>query len=207
MTPVLLLLILVVQPFRAADVTVQPFRAADLASQPVLPHVVIETDLGEIEIEVDAVRAPATAANFLTYVDGGFYDGGRFHRTVTLDNQPTNDVRIQVIQAGASASRVRDLFPAIPLERTSVTKLTHADGVVSMARSEPDSARDQFFICIGAQPELDFGGRRNRDGQGFAAFGRVVRGMEVVRKIQAAPAERQTLTPPIRIIRARRLQP
>jgi peptidyl-prolyl cis-trans isomerase A (cyclophilin A) len=170
-----------------------------------LPHVVIETEAGEIEIEVETVKAPATSANFLKYVDGGFYDGGRFHRTVKPDNQPNNDVKIEVIQAGANASRIREFPLAIALERTSVTKLTHADGTVSMARSEPDSARDQFFICIGNQPELDFGGKRNRDGQGFAAFGRVVRGMDVVRRIQNAPAEAQTLTPPIRIIRARRL--
>ena len=189
----LVLLVVVAAP------VVQPFRAASL------PHVVIETEAGEIEFEVETVRAPSTAANFLKYVDGGFYDGGRFHRTVKPDNQPNNDVKIEVIQAGASAARVRELFPAIPLERTSTTKLTHSDGVVSMARGEPDTARDQFFICIGNQPELDFGGKRNRDGQGFAAFGRVVRGMDVVRKIQSAPAEGQNLTPPIRIIRAHRL--
>ncbi len=174
-------------------------------NQSALPRVIIETDAGEIEIEVDTVRAPATAANFLRYVDGGFYDGGRFHRTVKPDNQPNNDVKIEVIQAGASATRTRDYFPPISLERTSVTKLTHADGTVSMARSEPDSARDQFFICIGDQPELDFRGKRNPDGQGFAAFGRVVRGMDVVRKIQAAPADGQNLRPPVRIVRARRL--
>jgi peptidyl-prolyl cis-trans isomerase A (cyclophilin A) len=181
----------------------QPFTAAVGHPQP-LPRVVIETEAGEIEIEVDTVRAPNTAANFLKYVDGAFYDGGRFHRTVKPDNQPNNAVKIEVIQAGAAAVKVREFLPAIPLERTSVTKLTHADGVVSMARSDPDSARDQFFICIGNQPELDFGGKRNPDGQGFAAFGRVVRGMDVVRKIQASPAEGQTLTPPIRIVRARR---
>jgi peptidyl-prolyl cis-trans isomerase A (cyclophilin A) len=169
-----------------------------------LPRVIMETELGEIEIEVDTVRAPNTAANFLKYVDAGMYDGGRFYRTVRLDNQPKNDVKIEVIQGAASATRIRDFLPAIELERTSVTKLTHADGVVSMARGSPDSARDQFFICIGNQPELDFGGKRNADGQGFAAFGRVVRGMDVVRKIQAAPAEAQNLRPPILIIRARR---
>ena len=195
----LLFVVAVVQPFRAVAPVVQPFRAASL------PRVVIETEAGEIEVEVDTVRAPTTAANFLKYVDSGFYDGGRFHRTVKPDNQPNNDVKIEVIQAGASAARVRELFPAIPLERTSATKLTHSDGVVSMARAEPDTARDQFFICIGNQPELDFGGKRNRDGQGFAAFGRVVRGMDVVRKIQSAPADGQNLTPPIRIVRARRL--
>jgi peptidyl-prolyl cis-trans isomerase A (cyclophilin A) len=182
----------------------QPFTAAHDAVQS-LPHVLIETETGDIEIEVDTVRAPVTAANFLKYVDGGFYDGGRFHRTVRLDNQPKNDVKIEVIQAGASAARVREFFPPIALERTNVTRLAHGDGAVSMARSEPDSARDQFFICIGSQPELDFGGKRNADGQGFAAFGRVVRGMEVVKKIQAGPAELQNLTPPVRIIRARRL--
>jgi peptidyl-prolyl cis-trans isomerase A (cyclophilin A) len=170
------------------------------------PRVVIETTLGEIEIEVDTERAPATAANFLKYVDAGFYDDGQFWRTVKPDNQPDKTVKIEVIQGQASATRVREFFPPIALERTSVTKLTHADGVVSMARTEPDTARDQFFICIGAQPELDFGGKRNPDGQGFAAFGRVVRGMDVVRRIQAAPAERQNLTPPIRIVRATRAQ-
>jgi peptidyl-prolyl cis-trans isomerase A (cyclophilin A) len=182
----------------------QPFTAAFPAGQSSLPRVVIETEAGEIEVEVDTVRAPGSAANFLKYVDGEFYDGGRFHRTVKSDNQPNNDVKIEVIQAGASAARTRDFLPPIPLERTSVTKLTHADGTVSMARSEPDTARDQFFICIGNQPELDFAGKRNPDGQGFAAFGRVVRGMEVVKQIQAAPANGQNLTPPIRILRARR---
>ena len=194
----------VVQPFRAATAVVQPFRAVTPVGQ-TLPHVIIETEVGEIEIEVDTARAPSTAANFLKYVDGGYYDGGRFHRTVKPDNQPNNDVKIEVIQAGASATRTRDFLPPIALERTSVTKLTHADGAVSMARSGPDTARDQFFICIGNQPELDFGGKRNADGQGFAAFGRVVRGMDVVRNIQAAPADGQNLTPSIRILRARRL--
>jgi peptidyl-prolyl cis-trans isomerase A (cyclophilin A) len=192
----------VVQPFRAVSPVVQPFRAVTVDT---LPRVVIETEAGDIEIEVDIVRAPDTAANFLKYVDGGFYNGGRFHRTVKPDNQPNNVVKIEVIQAGASAARTRDYFSPIPLQRTSVTRLTHADGTVSMARSELDTARDQFFICIGNQPELDFGGKRNSDGQGFAAFGRVVRGMDVVRRIQAAPAEAQNLTPPVRIIRARRL--
>lgn len=194
------LLCLVVPPVGAPDFS--PASATSAFSQ--LPRVVVETELGEIEIEVDSVRAPKTAANFLTYVDGGMYEGGRFHRTVRADNQPDNAVKIEVIQAGASATRIREFPPAIELERTSVTQLTHADGAVSMARGGPDTARDQFFICIGNQPELDFGGKRNPDGQGFAAFGRVVRGMDVVRKIQASPAERQTLQPPIRIVRARR---
>ena len=74
------------------------------------------------------------------------------------------------------------------------------DGAISMARSRPDTGRNEFFICIGDQPELDFAGKRNADGQGFAVFGRVVRGMDVVRKIQASPANAQALTPPIAIV-------
>jgi peptidyl-prolyl cis-trans isomerase A (cyclophilin A) len=180
---------------------------AFFVSQGPLPHVVVETDLGEIEIEVDTLHAPATAANFLKYVDGRMYDGGRFHRTVKMDNQPDKDIKIEVVQAGASAARTREFLPPIALERTSVTTLTHGDGVVSMARGAPDTARDQFFICIGKQAELDFGGKRNPDGQGFAAFGRVVRGMDVVRKIQASPAQAQNLTPPVAILRMSRKLP
>ena len=166
-----------------------------------LPRVVIETELGEIEVEVDSARAPVTATNFLRYVDQRFYDGGRVHRTVTMANQPTNDVKIEVIQAGIDTTRRRSGFPAIPLERTSVTGLSHVDGTISMARSGPDTATSDFFICIGDQRSLDFAGKRNADGQGFAAFGRVVRGMDVVRKIQVAPASGQRLTPPIAIRR------
>jgi len=164
--------------------------------------VVIETGLGVIEAEIDTVHAPVSAANFLKYVDAGRYDGGQFHRTVKPDNQPNNDVRIEVIQAGRSEGS--EGWPEIALERTSVTGLLHRDGTISMARSGPDTATSDFFICIGDQPALDFGGKRNPDGQGFAAFGRVVRGMDVVRKIQAAPAEGQSLTPPVGIVKIHR---
>jgi peptidyl-prolyl cis-trans isomerase A (cyclophilin A) len=167
-------------------------------------RVLLATELGDIEIEVDAVRAPVTAANFLHYVDSGDYDGGQFHRTVTLDNQPDNAVKIEVIQASVAEARKSAERAPIPLERTTKTGLSHVEGTVSMARGEPDSATSSFFICIGDQPELDFGGRRNPDGQGFAAFGRVVSGMDVVRKIQASPREEQRLTPPIRVLSVRR---
>jgi peptidyl-prolyl cis-trans isomerase A (cyclophilin A) len=122
-------------------------------------------------------------------------------------------VKIEVIQAGVSESRAKEGFPAIPLERTSVTGLLHKDGAVSMARGGPDSATSGWFICINDQPSLDFGGARNPDGQGFAAFGRVVSGMDVVRKIQQAPSssnrtsntEAQRLTPPIKIVKVSRV--
>jgi len=169
------------------------------------PHVLLETTLGEIELEVDRARAPASAANFLRYVAAGRYDGGRFHRTVREGNQAKSPVKIAVVQAGVAPGREQDDFPPIALERTRDTGLSHRDGTLSMARAGPDTATSDFFVCVGDQPELDFGGRRNPDGQGFAAFGRVVRGLEVVRRIWGAPADGQALTPPIAIRRARLL--
>jgi peptidyl-prolyl cis-trans isomerase A (cyclophilin A) len=132
------------------------------------------------------------------------YDDGRFHRTVTADNQPSSNVKIEVIQGKSTPGREKDQFDPIKLERTRDTKLLHKDGTLSMARDGPDTAQDEFFICIGDQPELDFGGKRNADAQGFAAFGRVVKGMDVVKKIQTAPANGQTLTPAIKILRVTR---
>lgn len=174
------------------------------AALPQLATVVIETALGTIEVEVDQANAPVTAANFLKYVDAGHYDGGRFHRTVRLDNQPDKSVKIEVVQAGVEPRREKDAWPAIQLERTDKTGIQHKDGTLSMARDGADTATSDFFICIGDQPALDFGGARNPDGQGFAAFGRVVRGLDVVRRIQAAPADGQALTPPVVIRSVRR---
>jgi len=167
-------------------------------------HVLLHTEAGDIELEIDTVHAPITAANFIRYVDRGFYDGATFFRTLTPSNQPQNKVKIEVIQGGNEPREKEDL-PPIKLERTSETGLKHVDGAISMARDGPDSATSEFFICVGAQPELDFGGRRNPDGQGFAAFGRVVKGMDVVRKIHESPAEGQRLRPEIKIISVKRL--
>jgi len=161
--------------------------------------VTITTSLGDIEINVDTVRAPNTAANFLRYVTGRHYNGGAFFRSVTLDNQPNNEVKIEVIQARVNLERIEDRFEAIPLERTDATGIYHIDGAISMARGAPNSATSSFFICIGNQPSLDFGGARNTDGQGFAAFGRVTRGQEVVRLIQQQSTSGQQLEPPIQI--------
>lgn len=167
-------------------------------------RVLIQTEKGDIEVELDAAKAPNTVANFLKYVDGKFYEGGQFHRTVTPKNQPDNKVKIEVVQAGINPDKMKEEFPPIKLERTKDTKLLHKDGTISMARDGPDSATSDFFICIGDQPELDFDGKRNPDGQGFAAFGRVVKGMDVVKKIQQAPEAAQTLKPPIKIIKIAR---
>jgi peptidyl-prolyl cis-trans isomerase A (cyclophilin A) len=167
------------------------------------PLVLIKTEKGDIVVEVDSARAPVTAANFLRYVDAGLYDGSTFHRTVTPANQPNDPVRIEVIQGGQLPEEKE--FPPIAHETTVATGLRHVDGTVSMARSQPGSASSSFFFCINDQPELDFGGRRNPDGQGFSAFGRVVRGMDVIRTIQALPAQGQQLAPPVKIISVRRI--
>jgi peptidyl-prolyl cis-trans isomerase A (cyclophilin A) len=166
--------------------------------------IVISTERGDIRAVLDSAKAPITVTNFLRYVDGGHYMDGAFHRTVTLDNQPRDSVRIEVIQARARRTRPDSSFAPILLERTGVTGLRHLDGALSMARSGPNSATSAFFITIGAQPALDEGGARNPDGQGFAAFGRVTSGMEIVRAVQRAPHVDQTLTPPITITGIRR---
>jgi len=189
----------------AAAVAAVVSSARPAAQSPV--RVLVQTERGNIVLEIDVMHAPNTAANFLRYVDAGHYDGGTFHRTVKMDNQPDSPVKIEVIQAGVSADRAKDGFPAIPLERTSVTGLRHTDGAISMARGQPDSASSGWFICINDQPSLDFGGARNPDGQGFAAFGRVLEGMDVVRTIQRAPnTDAQRLTPPIKILKAARVR-
>ena len=162
-------------------------------------RVTIQTEIGNIELAVDSARAPVSAANFLRYVDAGRYEGGRFHRTVTMANQPDNPVKIEVIQWSAAPRNGQEAFPPVQLERTNVTGIKHLDGTISMARAGVSSATSDVFICIGDQPELDFAGKRNPDGQGFAAFGRVTSGMEIVRRIQASPARGQTLDPPVRI--------
>ncbi|MFM7736317.1 MAG: peptidylprolyl isomerase [Alphaproteobacteria bacterium] len=177
-------------------------QAPVAAAPPVV--VEIETGKGAITAELDAAHAPETVANFLRYVDAGLYEGGRFHRTVRADNQPGDQVRIEVVQGGPDPAVAGRGFPPVKLERTSRTGLRHVDGTLSMARADPDSATADFFVCVGDQPELDEGGRRNPDGQGFAAFGRVVRGMDVVRAIHESPAEGQRLAPPVPIERVRR---
>jgi peptidyl-prolyl cis-trans isomerase A (cyclophilin A) len=171
--------------------------------------VVFETAAGNFEVAVDVTRAPVTAANFLKYVDAGAYNSGFFHRTVRPETETRTDYPIQVVQA--SAAKGFTGFGAIPLERTSVTGLKHVAGTLSMARGSADSATSDFFVCITDTPELDFGGRRNADGQGFGAFGQVISGMDVVRKIQASPTQsgadgrpKQALEPPISIFRAYR---
>ena len=163
-------------------------------------QVSINTTAGNILVQVDTVNAPITAKNFINLVKKCVYKkGASFYRVVRMDNQPQNDVKIEVIQGCLRHDSIIEQFKPITHETTKTTGIRHLTGVISMARLEPGSASTEIFICIGDQPELDFGGRRNPDGQGFAAFGRVVNGMEVVRKIQQMEDEGQILVQQVKI--------
>jgi peptidyl-prolyl cis-trans isomerase A (cyclophilin A) len=192
-----------------SDSTSTAAAAADDSASRAEVRVRLETPLGNIDLAIDTGRAPITAANFLKYVDGGFYDGGRFHRATRPDNYtpaPPNRPPMEIVQGGINPDRRAQAFPPIPLERTSVTGLKHVIGVVSMARGAPDTATSDFFILLDNQPSLDFGGKRFDDEQGAAAFGRVVAGLDVVRKIQQQPVQGQNLTPPVPILKASRIR-
>ena len=152
------------------------------------PTVIIVTDLGEITVELYPKKAPITSENFLNYVDAGQYDGAAFYRCVRLDNHDY-DVKIEVIQGGLDLIMNVDSLPPIPHESTDQTGILHKDGVISMARYGPGTATSEFFICVGDQPALDWNGDRNPDGYGFATFGKVIDGMDVVRKIHIGATE------------------
>lgn len=160
---------------------------------------IIKTSLGNITVELYPKQAPLTVANFLKYVDAHLYDNTAFFRAVRLDNQPNDAVKIEVIQGGSVNPKKE--FAAIPLETTKQTGLHHENGTISMARGTPNSATSSFFIGINEQPALDYGGKRNKDGQGFAAFGKVIEGMEVVKNIQQFyPQQQQYFKPEIPIL-------
>jgi peptidyl-prolyl cis-trans isomerase A (cyclophilin A) len=164
------------------------------------PRVLIKTALGDITVEIYTEKAPVTGSNFLKYVEENRYEGAFFYRVVRVDNQPDDSIRIEVIQGGLYEDNHPAMLPPIPHETTEETGILHTDGVISMARWQPGTATSEFFICVGDQPDLDWGGRRNPDGQGFAAFGKVIEGVDVVKKIQAQPAEGQYLNPVIPIL-------
>jgi peptidyl-prolyl cis-trans isomerase A (cyclophilin A) len=170
------------------------------ACKPTYPKVVIQTALGNITAEIYIEQAPITAGNFLSLVEAGIYHtNASFYRVTRNDNQPDNAIKIDVIQGGLRNTQEKPLTP-IRHETTRETGLQHVDGSLSMARREPGTADSEFFICIGAQPELDFGGKRNPDGMGFAVFGRVIAGMDIVRKIQQQEDKNQYLVEPVQIL-------
>jgi peptidyl-prolyl cis-trans isomerase A (cyclophilin A) len=160
--------------------------------------IIIKTELGEIHARLDLRRAPVTSLNFLRYVDNDLLDSSCFYRVVRMDNQPRDSIKIEVIQGGRYKNEDNG-FPPIIHETTEMTGIRHKNGTISMARSSPGSATSEFFICIGNQPELDFGGKRNPDKQGFAAFGKIIKGMEVVKRIHSIKSSGQYLENPVLI--------
>ena len=159
----------------------------------------METELGSIQMVLYPDRAPITVSNFLMYVDENRYKDFHFYRVLHMENQPDNDVKIEVIQGGLGFDKHPMELPTILHETTDKTGIRHLNGTLSMARLEPGTASSEIFICINDQPELDFGGKRNPDGQGFAAFGKVISGMDVVRKIQLLPETNQILDKVVKV--------
>ncbi len=169
------------------------------------PHVEITTQYGDIEIELYPKQAPVTVAAFLSYIDSGYYEKSSFYRVLVDEDQPPFAPKSEIIQGGIwkTNNHLLQKIPGIQHETTAQTKLSHTNGTVSLARQEPGTANTEFFICVGDQPGYDFGGENNPDGQGYAAFGKVVKGMDVVNRMYAAPESNGQFTPQIFITRFR----
>lgn len=170
------------------------------------PIVLIETKYGEIEIELYIDKAPKTAGAFLSYVDSGFYENTSFYRVLNMNNQPSNAPKTEILQGGlwrTKNEKARSI-QGIPHESTGTTGVKHKDGVISVARLAPGTANCEFFICIDDQPGLDEGGENVEDKLGYAAFGKVIKGMNVVRKIYMQNDRNQYLDPPVAIYTIRR---
>ncbi|MGQ1909241.1 peptidylprolyl isomerase [Marinifilum sp. RC60d5] len=164
----------------------------------------IKTSLGNIDLEIYTDKAPLTATHFLNNIDKNIFQNACFYRVVRPNNQPNNKIKIEVVQGGLFHDSIVDNMPTIKHESTKTTGILHKNGVISMARLEPGSACTEFFICVGNQPELDYNGNRNPDKQGFAAFGKVISGMDIVKKIQNMEDKNQMLTQTIPILSIKR---
>ena len=153
----------------------------------------METTVGKIILELYPEKAPKTVNNFLSYIKQNRYSDCHFYRVVHNHNQPNDDTLIEVIQGGLGINLHPMTLEPIEHETTNITGLNHKNGTISMARLDPGTASSEFFICINDQPELDYGGKRNPDGQGFAAFGQVIKGMNIVKQIQSFSSNNQIL--------------
>ena len=165
------------------------------------PTVKIETNYGDIIVELYPEKAPKTVAAFLLYVDSGYYKNGSFYRVLKAEDQPSGAFKSDLIQGGIwqTKNKMQIKLPGISHETTKQTGILHKDGTISMARLEPGTGSSEFFIVIGDQSAYDYGGDANADGQGFAAFGRVIEGMDVVKDIHKQPDNETNFTPPIMI--------
>jgi peptidyl-prolyl cis-trans isomerase A (cyclophilin A) len=161
-----------------------------------LPRVMIQTELGSMEVEVDTIKTPDAAGDFLIYVDHGAYQGARFHRTVRAERQAEGTSQVEGIQGGQNPSRPKDVGPMASNDNKD-TGLSLGGKALSTPSAGLDEPTPDFFIRVGGHPEL---GRLDPDGQGFTAFGHVVRGHEVARLIHTARAQDGRLNPPIGIV-------
>lgn len=170
------------------------------------PHVLITTPYGNVEVEVFPGKAPKTVAAFLSYVDSGLYKNSSFYRVQTNENVPPEN-NAGLIQGGIYKTNPNKLsqLPGIVHEPTKLSDLLHVDGTISLARTTPGTASTEFFICIGDQPQFDYNASASGDGQGFAAFGTVVNGMDIIRKIQNTPSHGDALDTQIKITNIERL--
>lgn len=168
-------------------------------------YIVIETQYGDIEALLYTKQAPHSTRAILDYIDSGFYARSHFYRVLSEDNQTMGSAPASLIQAGLWGTREpRKYLKGIPHESTQTTGLSHLNGSLSLARQDTGTASSEFFICLGDQPDFDFGGENNPDGQGYAVFGRVSKGMDVVKKIYRRPEENQYFKPSVAIINIRR---
>ena len=167
------------------------------------PHVEIQTRFGDIELELYSKKAPKTVAAFLSYIDSGFYDRSSFYRVMNQENQVIDSWKAELIQGGLWKTNYQKAttLPGIPHESTKQTGIKHTNGIISMARLNPGTATTEFFICVGDQPGFDFGGENNEDGQGYAAFGKVVKGSDILQKIYSQSDRNQSFDPPVHIFK------
>lgn len=166
------------------------------------PHIEIKTQFGNIEVELYPDKAPKSVAAFLSYIDSGLYKNSSFYRVLKEENQPSSSFKSELIQGGIwqSDTKRAGALRGIPHESTQQSGLSHTNGIVSLARTTPGTASSEFFICVGDQPAYDYGGSANPDKLGYAAFGKVVKGMDIVRIIHSQPENGESFDPPVRII-------
>lgn len=196
--------------FLAGAAALAATGASAQTAAPATPvRVTVTTALGAFTVELATTAAPITTANFLRYVDAGRLDGAAFYRAAKTSDAPPAGLIQGGLQNGSAKA-----FDPIAHESTTQTGLTHTDGVLSMARYAPGTAASEFFVCVGDQTYLDADPKASGDNLGFAAFGKVIAGMDVVRAILKAPTSPtsgegvmrgEILDPPVTIVSAKRL--
>lgn len=172
------------------------------------PTIDIETNFGDIIVELYPKKAPKTVAAFLSYVDSGYFKNTSFYRVLKKEDQAMNVAKTQLIQGGLWQTKLKkqQSIPGIPLETTKETGILHTSGVISLARNEdPNSGNTEFFICMDDEPDYDYGGDASPDKKGYVTFGKVISGMKYVKQIHSQPDFETNFRPPIKIINIKRL--